>query len=627
MVAQISPERNDHVGKESRNGMCGLNGIYAFSRSANSPDKRELIATRDAMAARGPDGIGEWWSNDKRVGMGHRRLSIIDLSDRASQPMTSTCGRYVVVFNGEIYNYQSLREELKLKGCRFNTQSDTEVLLHLYDLFQADMVGKLRGMFAFAIWDNVKRSLFLARDPYGIKPLYTANDGWTFRWASQVKALLAGQYVSRVPEPAGVVGFHIWGFVPEPFTLYRDIRALPAGHTQLIDETGPQAPQPYASIAQIFSSGSDNRVSQDQVSSRVREAMLDSVTAHLHSDVEVGIFLSGGVDSAALLGLMRDAGQKQIRAVTLSFGEYHNTHDDEVPLASTIARQYEAEHIVRKVDQQEFLSDLPSILEAMDQPSIDGINTWFAAKAVRELGIKVAVSGVGGDEILAGYPSFSQIPRMVSLLRGMALMPGVGAAARNLIKMSKAIKNIPKSSSLFEYGGTYPGAYLLRRGLFLPHELDGVLDGEFLVGGLQRLSVFDGIRNSMTPVSKSPTSKVAVLESCLYLRNQLLRDADWAGMANSVEIRTPFVDINLAQSLSVVTPSFSGNSGKVALAAAPTAPLPKVIVERQKSGFTTPLSQWIANRPLSTGEIGCKGSNARYWARTLIENESFFYDA
>ena len=213
--------------------MCGINGIFAYHPASSAPDEAELLATRDAMRARGPDGSGIWWSAGRRCGLGHRRLSILDLSDRASQPMASDDGRIVVTFNGEIYNYQALRAELEAAGARFRTTSDTEALLHLYARHGAAMVHRLRGMFAFAIWDEDRRELFLARDPYGIKPLYTANDGWTFRFASQVKALLAGSRVSRDPEPAGIAGFHLFGSVPEPFTLYRDIRALPAGHTQM----------------------------------------------------------------------------------------------------------------------------------------------------------------------------------------------------------------------------------------------------------------------------------------------------------------------------------------------------------------------------------------------------------
>src|SRR5438128_1023462 len=389
--------------------MCGLNGIFAYHSADSAPQVSELLATREAMRARGPDGAGSWWSVDRRCGLAHRRLTILDLSERAAQPMISEDGGLVVVFNGEIYNYPELRSELEARGARFRTTSDTEALLHLYVRDGIEMVRRLRGMFAFAIWDEQRRGLFLARDPYGIKPLYTANDGWTFRFASQVKALLAGDRISRVPEPAGYAGFYLFGSVPEPFTLYRDIRALPAGHTQWIDAAGPREPRSFANLAAVLAAEGRRPVSDSEVevADIVRTAVSDSVRAHLLADVEVGAFLSAGIDSGALLGLMREAGQRRgVRAITLAFEEFRGTEEDEAPLAALVAEQYGARHVVRRVGQREFLDDLPAILDAMDQPSIDGINTWFVAKAAREAGLKVAISGLGGDELLAGYSSF-----------------------------------------------------------------------------------------------------------------------------------------------------------------------------------------------------------------------------
>ena len=232
--------------------MCGIAGIYAYHYAANAVDRAELRRIRDHMAARGPDGLGEWYSQDERVGLGHRRLTIIDLSERGAQPMASADGKLVVTFNGEIYNYRHLRASLEAKGRRFRTQTDTEVLLHLYAEKGEAMVQDLRGMFAFGLWDAEKSALLLARDPYGIKPLYYADDGWTLRFASQVKALLAGGKVSRDPEPAGWVGFCLFGSVPEPFTTYQEIRALPAGSTLWVDRVGTRETKQYFSIADTY---------------------------------------------------------------------------------------------------------------------------------------------------------------------------------------------------------------------------------------------------------------------------------------------------------------------------------------------------------------------------------------
>lgn len=595
--------------------MCGLNGIFAYNHSASAPDRGELIATRDHMIARGPDGLGEWWSDDRRLGLGHRRLSILDLSDRASQPMTSSCGRYVVVFNGEIYNYPELRRQLETEGQAFRTTSDTEVLLHLFATRGEAMVHDLRGMFAFAVWDNEARSLFLARDPYGIKPLYTANDGWTFRFASQVKALLAGGKVSRDPEPGGIVGFHIWGSVPEPFTLFRAIRQLPAGHLQWVDQAGPREPRQYCSIAAILAEGASKPLSADDAAECLRAALQDSLRAHMLADVEVGIFLSRGVDSGALLGVTRDTVPNRMRSLTLGFEEYRGTVNDEVPVAREVSALYCAEHETRIVRQDEFEADLPAIFEAMDQPTIDGVNMWFIAKAARERGLKVALSGLGGDELLAGYPSFRDIPRSVGLLRVPRLVPGLGFLWKVATGALRLDADRPKIKGLLQYGGTYPGAYLLRRGLFLPFELEDILDPELVKAGLYRLQFEGLLRSSMSPLPASAVTRVSALESGNYMRNQLLRDADWASMAHGVEVRTPLVDIDFLRAISGILPNLQPGQGKRLLAQAPASPLPASVTNVGKLGFTVPTQSWMGDA--CGGERPSRGLASRAWSRKV----------
>ena len=273
------------------------------------------------------------------------------------------------------------------------------------------------GCSAFAIWDAEQGSLFVARDPYGIKPLYYSDDGQTFRFASQVRALLAGGAVSRDPDPAGQVGFYLFGSVPEPFTSYREIRALPSGATLTVYRAGTREVRRYHSIAKNYCDAeaqirNQNLASEEQSHADIREVLLDSVRHHLVADVPVGAFLSAGIDSGALVGLMRDVTQQDIQTVTLSFGEFNGRAEDEAPLADEVARLYGVNHTTRVVTESEFAADLPRILEAMDQPSIDGINTWFISKAAHELGLKVAVSGLGGDELFGGYPSFKKDSKM-----------------------------------------------------------------------------------------------------------------------------------------------------------------------------------------------------------------------
>ena len=420
--------------------MCGIAGIFAYHSAAPTVDRDELRTIRDHMLTRGPDGYGEWFSDHGRVGLAHRRLAIIDLSDRGAQPMVSVEGNLVVSFNGEIYNYRALRRDLEAKGRVFHSDSDTEILLHLYAIKGEAMLEDLRGMFAFALWDGCKQALLLARDPYGIKPLYVADDGWTVRFASQVKALLTSPGVSRLPEPAGLTGFYLFGSVPEPYTLYQEIRAVPAGAYIWIHDAGPSEPVQYISIAKIWAEAEHaEAVKPEDLPQIVRQAMLDSVRHHMVADVPVGIFLSAGIDSGALLGLMAEiqsTGGAQpnakgiahpLKTITLAFEEFRGTHADEAPLAEQMAKHYQASHTIRRVNEQEFRDDLPNILAAMDQPSIDGINTWFISKAAGEAGLKVAVSGVGGDELFGGYPSFRDIPKWMRLMWLPSRIPGLGA--------------------------------------------------------------------------------------------------------------------------------------------------------------------------------------------------------
>jgi asparagine synthase (glutamine-hydrolysing) len=576
--------------------MCGIAGIYAYHYAANAVNRAELRRIRDHMAARGPDGVGEWYSQNDRVGFGHRRLAIIDLSERGAQPMTSADGKLVITFNGEIYNHRQLRALLEAKGCRFRTQTDTEVLLHLYAEKGEAMVNDLRGMIAFGLWDADKNALLLARDPYGIKPLYYADDGWTVRFASQVKALLAGGQVSRHQEPAGWVGFCLFGSVPEPFTTHQEIRALPAGSTLWVDRVGTRELKKYFSIADTYcaAEAASWPANDEDRKLAVREALLDSVRHHLVADVPVGAFLSSGIDSAALVGLMRDTGQEDIQTVTLAFEEFRGKSEDEGPIAAQIAAQYGTRHTTRIVTEREFRDDLPKILDAMDQPTIDGLNTWFVSKAARELGLKVAISGLGGDELFGGYPSFRDVPSCVRALAIPGRIPGFGLLVRRLVTKLGDFTRLanPKTAGLLEYGGTHAGAYFLRRGLFMPWELEAVLGANTARLGLRRLDPIEHIETRLRPRPTTSFGKVGVLESALYMRNQLLRDTDWASMTHSLEVRVPLVDVKLLSHVAPVTTK-NGPLSKRMLAHSPSMPLPPKVFDRPKTGFETPIQTWL----------------------------------
>jgi asparagine synthase (glutamine-hydrolysing) len=584
--------------------VCGI--AATFDRTGRGVDAEALARVGAHMARRGPDGHGVWTAPDGRAGLAHRRLSIIDLTACGAQPMHSADGRLVVSFNGEIYNYRALRAALEADGARFASESDTEVLLHLYARHGAGLVEHLRGMYAFALWDAERGGMLLARDPYGIKPLYVADDGHTFRAASQVKALLAGGGIDTAPEPAGHAGFFLWGSVPEPYTLYRGIRALPAGHTLWVDAHGPHDAVPFASVSDALRRGTRIAPDASDVPGHLRDALLDTVRAHLVADVPVGVFLSAGRDSATLAALAAEVGGT-LKTVTLGFEEFRGTSDDEVPLAEAVARHVGADHQTVWTTARDFADAREDLLAAMDQPTLDGVNTYFVSRAAAQTGLKVALSGVGGDELFGGYPSFAEVPRLVRTMR--PIPAGLGRAAR--VAAAPLLRRVtsPKAAGLAEYGGTWGGAYLLRRALFMPYELPAVLGRDMARAGLDALRPVETL-SAAADRQGSDHARVSAMESVQYMRNQLLRDTDWASMAHSLEVRTPLVDWALLGALAPGVACRPERITKAALAATPQPALPHDVLNRPKTGFSIPVREWLAGE--AHAERGLRG-----WTRTV----------
>jgi asparagine synthase (glutamine-hydrolysing) len=602
--------------------MCGINGIFAYGENSRHVDRAELVVTSECMRTRGPDAEGVWLQDDRRAGLGHRRLSIIDLSAAGAQPMHYRS--LSIVFNGEIYNYQELRDELASRGHSFISHSDTEVMLHLFDEEREKMLPRLRGMFGLAIWDAEKRELFLARDPYGIKPLYYADDGTTIRFASQVKALIAGGNVDRRFDPAGAAGFFLRGSVPEPFTMYRAIRALPAGSYLYADARGVREPRQYFSIAEVWREAYEGSTAFSRSSrtspaeagaplafeEEVHDAVLESVRYHMVADVPVGAFLSAGIDSTAVVALARESGASDLQTMTLRFAEYHGRDNDEAPLAHLVAEQYGVRHAIRDLTRDEFHRELPRIFGAMDQPTVDGLNSYFISMAARDFGLKVAMSGAGGDELFGGYTSFRDIPRWMPVTSVLTRVPGLAGSVASLNRaLAKRSRHIsPKMGEIVRYGSSYAGAYLVKRGRFLANELPELLGNEIAKEGLERLDVLNLIERTITPDPGTPFARVAALESSLYLRNQLLRDMDWASMAHSLEVRVPLVDAFLLRRLAPLLVTRK-ERGKQPLANAPRPPLPEQIRKRRKTGFTLPIKEWLGERH----------AGKRAWAKHVYE--------
>ncbi len=567
--------------------MCGVNGVLRLGPQAAPIERGELLRTRDAMRSRGPDDAGEWWSPSGRVALAARRLAIQDLSDAGHQPMSTPDGRFTLVFNGEIYNFRELSRELATAGCELTSRCDTEVVLQLFARHGRAALGRLRGMFALAVWDELERRLVLARDPYGIKPLYYARceRSGLLRFASQVRALEAGG-LDREPDDAGVAGFLLWGSVPEPLTIRRAARCLPAGNLLAVEDGVVGRPEPHYRFDALPAGGAPAAAA----------AVRESVEAHLVSDAPVGIFLSAGLDSAMVAACAARA-RPGLPTLTLRFAEFADGRLDEGPGARQLAELLGTEHSERWVGRDEFLELARAALTAMDQPSIDGFNVFLVSRVAHEMGWKVALSGMGGDELFGGYPSFRQLGRWRAAGRALARLPLAGRLWPLAARLAGGRRR--KLRGLVRYGRSHAGAYFLRRGLFLPEELARLMGRERSAAALARVAPVASaervLRAHGAPEDRQldPWLAAHLLESGCYLRNQLLRDADWASMAHELELRLPLVDARLRGQVAAAGFQPARGAGRAAVARATAPGLPDAFYRRPKTGFQTPAAHWL----------------------------------
>jgi len=603
--------------------MCGINGIFLHGGNNHGIDVNEILLTRDSMYNRGPDGAGLWISDCGTVGFGHRRLAIIELSELGAQPMHTSDGEFSITFNGEIYNHNQLRTDLEAKGFVFRSHSDTEVLLHLYQHVGIEMVNQLRGMFAFALWDNSNKKLIVARDPYGIKPVYYSNKNGVFRFASQVKALLAGNSVDFSINPAALVSFLLWGSISEPLTFYENIHVLPAGHVLEIDYSGRQRLHQYWNINNTINSSysADSAIHPDRAKILAKSAIIDSVKAHMVADVPVGTFLSAGLDSATITGLAQELVSEPVRAITLTFEEFNGRSLDEAPIAREIASRLGVNHQVVTSSMSDVETELAMFLEAMDQPTIDGINTWLVSKAAKSNGLKVVLSGLGGDEMLGGYNTFETIPEIITKLSAYNSNSTINSLFFYVHDfLAKNFKRLnPNSSDYLNMSRNITTAYQLQKGLFMPWEIINIIDRDVLKIGLAQLSEtnsFESIDNI-----ESDFGKIVALESKKYMRNQLLRDTDWIGMAHSLEIRVPLVDhILLADLVGLAATGKLGNKKEI-LPQSLAVKLDGHILNRPKTGFTIPIWRWLNQSP----DFSSWKKNKYLTSKNIIPNKRWAY--
>ncbi len=569
--------------------MCGIAGVVTSGRPiADPPAMARRFAA--ALAHRGPDGSGCWSSPDADVLLVHRRLAIIAPGPGGAQPMASADGRFRIVFNGEVYNYRELRREAESRGDTFITASDTEVLLGVIARDGPSGLARVRGMFALACWDAATRSLTMARDRFGIKPLYVTSTEGGVACASELAALRHARLVDGEPSAAGVLGFLAWGSVIPPLTWQRGVEMLPPG-TWCRWRDGRIERGLFADPRDAYRSHPGEPTTERDYRAAVGQAVRDAVKAHLVADVPVGVFLSGGIDSGAIVSAAASVGTATLQTFTVGFDDASS----ETARARIVADTFGTRHHELHVDAGRLADDLPTILSRLDQPTIDAVNAFYVSRAVADTGIKAVLSGTGGDELFGGYPSFARLTRAVAARQAAgSLWPLVGAAGRRLLPSRLR----PRWQHFAAGSGSFVDAYRAQRGFFLPTELEQIAGP-----ALRDPAVWSDARDQVDAAERTllsatgaeaPYASVARLESRLYLESQLLRDLDVMAMAHGLEVRVPFVDHVLVDA---VWPELGRHPtllrGKRLLAETLERPLPPGIAGRAKQTFTLPFARWM----------------------------------
>ncbi len=601
--------------------MCGITGVYHFNNDEKTT-KETVDKMRDTLAHRGPDGKGTFVSKDKKVGLGHRRLSIIDLSEKGAQPMTDEKEEIQIVYNGEVYNFKEIRKDLKNLGYDFKSETDTEVIMKSYQEWGVDCVKKFNGMFAFAIWDKEKERIFTARDHVGIKPFYYSVENGTFLFGSEIKAVLANPGFEKRFAEENVSYYLTFASLPAPYTLFESVKKLPAAHWMIVDKNGVQQKEYWNPLE-------NNRYPKDESEeyyvNEIRRILKDSIEKQMVSDVPFGCFLSGGIDSSTNAALMSEALGEPVETFTIAargYGEKYN----ELNYARKIVDMLGAKSHEITVNHDDLIKFLPKYAKYFDDPNGDQIDflVYYISKLIKDSGVIVAQVGEGSDEIFAGYDSYILAVNLYNKIWKYAE------------KMPKFLKKIPHgilklfSSPKFDFAKEYARRlkdeqkpYWGNAVPFAPTDKEKLLTKSYKEK-LKKDHEYKEIESYYQDVTKIDP-KADFLEKMMYLELKmrlpevLLMRADKMAMAHSVETRVPFLDKRLVE-LAIRIPQslkIKNGNGKRMLKKAVKEIIPDEIINREKKGFSGPMSEWL-KKPETAKPLTDKIFNSKLRERDII---------
>jgi len=568
---------------------------------------------RDAMHRGGPDDAGIFIHPEFPLAFGHRRLSLLDLSGAGHQPMASKENAVVLSFNGEIYNFKEIRRELEGVGYSFRTQTDTEVILYSFKEWGKDCFERFNGMFALSIWDEKAKEIIIARDYAGIKPLYYHISNDLFVFASEIRAFQAMD-ITWETEPIWLPIFLMFGHLPEPFTTLKGVHTLDKGSWMSV-----QLPSMEIKKKVYYSDHYETKIFDEETALELtRDILPAAVKRHLISDAPIGLFLSGGIDSSLLTLLAGPVLKDKLQTLSIQFEEavYSEAAYQKIVIDIT-----EAKHRSFQVSQGNFEDSMTDVLDAMDQPSTDAVNTYFISMYAKQCGLKAVLSGLGADELFGGYPSFNRF----RWWRTLRFLPGFVSTGFGRLDNNRLSK--------LSYDRYHPmlSLYLMNRGLHTVKKASALT-------GIPEKAIEDALNCVSVPLGidyASANANVA-METQLYMKNQLLKDADYMAMWHGVEIRVPFMDKELVEAINSIAPpvKFRKDIPKALLIEAFATLLPAEIWHRKKQGFTFPFDQWLKKseqlQPVNSAEVCvfadfAKGKThwSRYWAMKVAGMEKF----